>query len=333
MSSREEGVNILFTSVGRRVALIRYFKKALSDLGLRGSIIGVDVSEDAPAFHVVDRAFKICRIDDPRYIDSLVSLCRREKIKLLFPLIDTDLMKLAESRQAFSEAGTTAVISDPGLMAIALDKFKTHDFFVSRGIDTPRVFDCAGLPGDDAAYPLFMKPFDGNASKGIVQIRNEKELLFFKDYIPNPLLQEYVRGTEVTFDVLFDFNGAVRCVVPRRRIEVRAGEVSKAVVMDSPGIVQEAWRVAGELKGGRGCINMQCFVTGGGAMKFVEINPRFGGGAPLSIHAGADLPRWIIELFLGNDPGDVRNAYRKNVYMLRYDDAVFLDGLAPGTVI
>lgn len=327
MRKHHAALNILFTSVGRRVVLIRHFQNTLKALGIQGTVIGVDISRDAPAFHVVDRAYPICRIEDPHYIDILLDICTREKVALLFPLIDTDLLLLAHSRARFAEVGTNVVISDPFVVDIALNKYKTHDYFISRGIDTPRIFDInAVLESKTQPYPLFMKPYDGNASKGIVKIRNRDELAFFKDYIPRPLLQEYIDGTEYTLDVFYDFSCTPRCVVPRKRIEVRAGEVSKAVIEKHPRVLAQGWLVAESLQGCRGCINVQCFLTPDGAVRFVEINPRFGGGAPLSIYAGADFPRWLVQLSLGEDPGDVRSCYREHVYMLRYDDAVFVEG-------
>ena len=36
-------VNILFTSIGRRVELINSWKKAYADLGISGQIIGTDI--------------------------------------------------------------------------------------------------------------------------------------------------------------------------------------------------------------------------------------------------------------------------------------------------
>lgn len=327
MNKSNRELNILFTSVGRRVALIRHFKQTLRKLGLQGRIIGADVSEDAPAFHVVDRACKICRIDDPRYIDTLLAICCKENISMLFPLIDTDLMLLAKNKGKFTDIGTTAVISDPQIIDIALNKYKTHDFFVAKGIDTPRVFDITAVLNAEAGeYPLFMKPLDGNASKGIVKIRDKNELLFFKNYVSRPLLQEYLHGAEYTLDIFYDFNGRPRCLVPRKRIEVRSGEVSKAVIIKHPAVLGQGWRVAQALQGCRGCINVQCFLTAGDIVRFVEINPRFGGGAPLSIHAGADFPQWLIQMYRGQDPGDIRSCFKENIFMLRYDDAVFVDG-------
>ena len=316
--------NILFTSVGRRVSLIKHFQKTLKKMGLKGRIVGADLQKNAPAFHVVDRAFKICRIDDPSYVPSLLEICKKENITLLFPLIDTDLSILANNKKTFSKAGTQVVISEPQLIEVAINKQKTHDFFRAHGIDTPECFDTETAVNINPGYPLFMKPLNGSASLGTVKIRNKKELLFFKEYVQMPILQEYMHGTEYTLDVLFDFGGEVRCVVPRMRVEVRAGEVSKSIIVDNRQIVDEGWKVAESLQGAIGCINIQCFLTLDGSVKFIEINPRFGGGTPLSLFAGADFPRWIIEMAMGKDPGNIRDAYRKNVCMLRYDDAVFL---------
>jgi carbamoyl-phosphate synthase large subunit len=323
----QKPVNIVFTSAGRRVALIRHFKKTLSSLDIDGRLIGVDVSADAPALHELDDARLICRIDDPGYIDSLIELCAGEKAAMLFPLIDTDLMKLSLARPEFARVGTNAVVCDPGLIEATANKYKTHDLFKRLGIDTPTVFELTETAGGSCRYPLFMKPLDGSASKGIFKINSAKELLFFREYVERPILQEYISGREFTLDMLFDFDGSVRCIVPRRRIEVRAGEVSKSVIDMDPSVMEAGWRLGKKLQGARGVVNVQCIRTAEGRVSFIEINPRFGGGTPLSLHAGADFPRWLLQMALGDDPGDIRSAFTPGVYMLRFDDAVFLPGL------
>jgi carbamoyl-phosphate synthase large subunit len=320
---------VLFTSAGRRVALIRHFKKTFPRLNLTGRIVGVDVSPDAPALHEVDSARLICRIDDPGYIDNLVTLCSQEQIHLLFPLIDTDLQKLAQSRGEFERAGTNAVVCDPELIDVTSNKYKSHDFFKSLSIDTPRIFELEHDREGDYRYPLFMKPLDGSASKSVFKINNKKELSFFREYVARPILQEYVAGDEFTLDMLYDFQGELRCIVPRHRIEVRSGEVSKSVIEMDPAVMEAGWNLGRQLRGARGVINVQCIRTNEGRVSFIEINPRFGGGTPLSLHAGADFPRWLLQMACGDDPGDVRETFEPGMYMLRFDDAVFLRGLPP----
>jgi len=57
-------------------------------------------------------------------------------------------------------------------------------------------------------------------------------------------------------------------------------------------------------------------------VKFIEINPRFGGGVPLSIEAGADFPKWILQETTGRALRTRRLAY--GLTMLRYDAEVWL---------
>jgi len=320
-------LNILFTNVGRRVALIRHFRNTYARYNISGRIFGVDASPDAPALHELDEARLICRIDDPGYIDCLLGLCARKKVDLLFPLIDTDLMKLAQSRPDFARVGTNVVVCEPDLVEATMNKYTTYDFFKQLGIDTPNVFALENGREDQYRYPLFIKPLDGSASRGIFKINSTKELIFFREYVERPILQEYVAGHEFTLDMFYDFSGVLRCIVPRRRIEVRAGEVSKSVIEMDPNVMDAGWRLGNRLRGARGVINVQCIRTSEGRVSFIEINPRFGGGTPLSLHAGADFPRWLLNMARGIDPGDVRCSFTPGVYMLRFDDAVFLQGL------
>ena len=83
-------------------------------------------------------------------------------------------------------------------------------------------------------------------------------------------------------------------------------------------------KVAELLPGAIGCITAQCFLTPDNEIKFIEINPRFGGGFPLSFQAGADFPRWIIEMVMGKTPDISIDGWQDGVVMLRYDDAVFV---------
>ena len=74
--------------------------------------------------------------------------------------------------------------------------------------------------------------------------------------------------------------------VPRLRIETRAGEVSKGLT--SKGIVYDYLKdKLINLKGARGVITLQIFVNKKNKIfRAIEINPRFGGGYPLSYAAG-----------------------------------------------
>lgn len=321
--------NILFTSAGRRVSLIRNFRAALNTLGLTGKLVTTDLREDAPAPFVADVREIVPRVTDSSYIQTLLTICRRHSIRLLVPLIDTELHLLAPHRREFAEIGVTLLVSSEEVNLLTLDKRSTHDFFREAGIPTPAMLDpVAILESCVTSYPYLLKPAQGSCSIGVTKVRDENELRFFLNHVKEPIVQELIQGEEYTLDILVDFTGKVRCVVPRLRIETRAGEVSKGMTVKHPGIIAAGKKVAEALPGALGCITAQCFLTPEEEIVFIEINPRFGGGFPLASAAGADFPKWIIQMVRGEDPEILLDGWQDGLMMLRYDEALFVrDGV------
>lgn len=157
----------------------------------------------------------------------------------------------------------------------------------------------------------------------MTKIRNAEELKFFIRYVPDAIVQEFITGEEYKMDILVDPSGRVRSVVPRLRLETKAGEISKGVTVKNIDIINAGKKVVEALPGAVGCITVQCFLTTGGEIKLIEINPRFGGGIPLSIKAGANFPRWIIEMYRGRDIETITDSWVDGLVMLRYDDEIF----------
>ena len=320
------GLNILFTCIGRRVSLLESFRRAARTLKIKAVFIGTDTSPLSSALQLCDEKFVVRPIHDQRYLPDLLKIAADHKVSLLIPTIDTDLLVLAKNAKRFADLGCRVLVSQPGVVAVCQDKRKTYKFLVQNGFDTPATMSTrAALSSKTLQWPSFLKPWDGYASRGNAVVRNRKELAFFDRQIPNAICQEFVDGTEYTCDVYVDSDMKVRCVVPRKRIEVRAGEVSKSQVVKHPVICAEAARLVEKLAAGPGVITLQLFLTRQGRVKFIEINPRFGGGAPLSIKAGADFPKWILQELLGRKPRIRFDGYWDGVTMLRYDAEVWLE--------
>lgn len=320
-------LNIMFTSVGRRVPLIRQFAESRRELGLTGQIVAVDFKDTAPASAIADHFVQAPRADSPDFIPFLLEVCKKYRIDLLIPLIDPELLPIATNSQAFREIGTTPVISGPETIRIGADKRDTSRFFGSIGVDAPKHLDLEHLmQSKNPCFPILLKPARGSSSLGVTKIHNEKELSFFSDYVEDAILQEFVEGDEYTLDVLADFSGLVKCVVPRLRIETRAGEISKGRTVKNRRIMEAGASVVSQLPDAAGCITLQCFLTPDDEIKFIEINPRFGGGVPLSIEAGADFPRWLLEMYLERDRMVAFDQWQDGLMMLRYDDAIFVKG-------
>ncbi len=317
--------NVLLTSAGRRVALLRAFRAALASVG-GGRVLAADAGGTAAAIHEADEGFVVPRCDSPDYVPALLALCRRENVALVVPTIDPELPVLGRARDLFAREGVLLAASGPATNDIAFDKANTATFFDREGIPAPRQIDLVGaLAGRNGfAFPVALKPRFGSGSVGVHIVRDLEELRFYARRVPEPLLQEYVEGSEFTLDVLVAPDGSVACVVPRRRLETRAGEISKGYTVRDPEI--EAWgrRVCDRLPDAAGPITLQCFRRHDGELAFIEINPRFGGGFPLALHAGADYPRWLLEWALGLPSTASPDAWGADVAMLRYDDAIFV---------
>jgi carbamoyl-phosphate synthase large subunit len=321
-----DNLSILFTCVGRRVSLLNSFRRAGRQLKIDLSLLGTDATELSSALQLCDKGFSVKPITHADYIKQLLSIVRTNNVKLLIPTVDLDLKLLAQNKPKFAAAGCCALVSKPNVVDICQDKRKTFRFLLKNGFDTPVTMSArTALSKKKLKWPCFLKPWDGYASRGNAIVNNREELLFFAKRVPNCIVQEFIKGTEHTCDVYVDFGMKVRCVVPRKRIEVRAGEVSKGQVVKHPRIMSEAARLVEILGAGPGVITLQLFLTGDDRIRFVEINPRFGGGVPLSIKAGANFPEWILQELLGRKANIRFNDYKDNLIMLRYDGEVWLE--------
>ncbi|MCK6456784.1 MAG: ATP-grasp domain-containing protein [Phycisphaerae bacterium] len=318
-------IRVLFSCVGRRVELIEAFRRAGQRLGRTVEAWGTDRSWIAPGMHLVDRARLTPDINDPGYIDTLVGLTRRYGIHVLVPLIDSELLQLAMARQRFAEAGCTALISSPRVVAICRDKLLAYHHLLLSAIDSPATWGAPDvLRGRRLKYPLYMKPRAGSAARGHFICRDAEAVRVMARTITDPIVQEVVRGEEFTLDAYAGFDGRPRCVVPRLRLEVRSGEVSKGVVVMDRAIRAVGRRVVESLRECVGVITIQCIRSKDGRIRVIEINPRVGGGIPLAIEAGADFPYWILRELSGRSAPIGESAVRNGMYMLRYDRSVFV---------
>ena len=319
-------LSILLTCIGRRVSLLENFRRAAKQLKINTSFFGTDTTELSSALQLCDKRFLVKPTTHAGYIGQLLSIVKTHRVKLLVPTVDLDLKLLAQNKQKFGAIGCRVLVSNPQVIDICQDKRKTYRFLVNNGFDTPVTMSIRSvLLKKKLNWPCFLKPWDGSAGKGNAVAHNRRELLFYAKRIPNAICQEFIEGTEYSCDVYVDFGMKVRCVVPRKRIEVRAGEVSKGQVVKNSHIMSEAAKMVERLGAGPGVITVQSFLTGNDEIKFIEINPRFGGGAPLSIKAGANFPKWILQELLGKKRNIRFNGFKNDLIMLRYDSEVWLE--------
>lgn len=310
-------MNILFTSSGRRVELIKIAQEVVKRFD--GSIFCVDSDPSAPTSQFCDVFEKVPQISSAEYIPTLLDFCKRHKIDILIPLLDTELIPIAEHVDSFKKLGLLVNISSVDVVKICRDKMLTQKFFCENSILNPSVKEDINV--DNVKYPLFIKPIDGSSSVMSYKVNNARELEFFKTYVQKPIIQQFIEGDEYTIDVCCDFNSKPITVVPRQRISVRAGEIQKGKTVKDAEIINKAKDIVAKLKP-YGHITIQCIKNKDGVF-FTEINPRFGGGAPMSISAGANSIENLVRLKLGEELEYSEN-WQENMLFSRFDDAVVI---------
>ncbi len=313
-------MNILFTSVGRRVELVEAFRQAARRIGVRLVIHGSDISATAPALFYCDRKHITCRISNPDYIPTLLTICKEQKIKMLIPTIDTDLLILSQNREAFEAIGTTVLIADPEMIGICRDKRYTADFFISCGLKSPVPVDRE----EDyrSGFPCFIKPKDGSSSMNAFKVENAEELSTYCKEVPDYIIQPFIGGTEYTIDIFCDLEGRPIVITPRERVLVRQGEVIKTTICQDERMIRESMAICEKFRP-RGPITVQLIrEERSGDDYYIEINPRFGGGSPLSMKAGADSAEAALRIARGEEVGYQNLAAKDGREYSRYDDSV-----------
>ena len=317
-------VNVLITSVSRKVWLVDAFKNALRQTGIEGNVISVDIDTLSAGLYLSNAHYIVPSSSHQSFIPRILQICKKENIRLVVPTRNGELLLFAKNKEKFRKNGVEILVSDPDVIEICNDKYRFYQFLVQEGIPTPKTFLPDQVIYASMEYPLIVKPRYGSGSKNTFKVKDQSELKFFLDYVPESVVQEFVKGKEYTVDLLSDFDGNVVTVIPRERIETVGGESFKGKTVKDYRMITCAKELAERL-GSIGHITIQCLVNEE-VIKFIEVNPRFGGGATLGIAAGANTPLLILKLILGKKIKPMIGKFTEDLLMLRYTKDIFLNG-------
>ncbi len=317
---KNKTARILFTSIGRRVELIQEFVAAAETLNYGLEIYGADIMGTAPALNFCDHTVKVPCIKDEAYIPSLLACCKENNIDVLIPTIDTDLLILSKNKEAFREIGTIVLVSNEEKIAICRDKRLTSTYFESVGLLSASPVD--DYQKYDGGYPAFIKPKDGSSSAFAYKVNNRQELESFARRVPDYIVQPFIEGTEYTVDVFCDFDGTPIYITPRIRLAVRAGEVLKTKIIQDEIIISEIKKLLADYKP-CGAITVQLIRQNITEKDYyIEINPRYGGGAPLTMKAGANSAIALLKLLNGECIKYSPNAAEDGAIYCRFDQSI-----------
>ncbi len=316
-------MNVLLTSVSRKISLVRAFQKALAAEG-GGQVIAVDARPLAAALQAADRGYVVPTGSGKAFTHALETICVRHAVRLIVPTRDEELPSFAAGRERWKAQGVEIMVSDLEVVQTCQDKKSFLEFCRSHGFDVPPTIE----PGEVGAehYPLFVKGRFSKSGRAAMAVESPEELAYALQRIGDPIVQKLIRAPEYTVDLFADFTGRVLSVVPRERISVVSGESFIGRTCRDAAVMDTAVRLATALHL-KGHNTMQCFLDGG-AVRWIEINPRFGGAANLGFAAGADTPRMLIKLLKSETVLPAIGEFVDGLVMLRYTEDLFVPGSA-----
>ena len=315
-------MNILITSVGIRGYLVRYFQETLKN---GGKIFAADCSEYSPALYGADDYFILPNVSNKNYVNKLIEICGKNEIEGIVSLNDLELPILAKNKSKFSDKGIEVIVSEPNVVDICYDKYKTFMFLKQNGFSTPKTFvslekSLEEIEKGDLGFPLLIKPIKGSASIDIKKIYNKKELQNEFDDRKDIIIQEFVEGDEYGVDVFNNTELTPIGIFAKKKIKMRSGETDKAISVYDEGMIEVIGNVAKKL-GFYGPADIDLFKRGNEYL-IMEINPRFGGGYPLSHALGAKFPDKIISLINKTKLEPDYFKYPNNVLMMKQYEIV-----------
>ena len=317
-------MNILFCSVGRRAEFLKNVRKSM---GNEGRIIATDITSTAPALYFADAFYLVPPISDPKYIDTILDICHKEKIGAISTCIDPEIMLLAKHRDKFEKKGILVLAPIYETAQLCFDKYRMYCYLTERGIPTIRTYGDIvtfknAFDNGDIYFPVFVKPRTGSGSVGARKIYSLDELHVAFEADPKLIVQEYMGDSlDLDADVYVDtVSHEIVSIFTKKKLESKIGGASKTVSFKDEKLIDFLISALKEFSF-NGPVDVDVFYRNG-QYYLSEINPRFGGAYLHAFGAGVDFIKMIQNNVNGiaNKPAFMQ--YEEDLAMLMYDSVV-----------
>ncbi len=262
-------------------------------------IIAADMDIYASGLYLVDGSHRWIipagAADD--FAGHVLARCRAERIDIVIPTVDAEMLPLAAIWDRFTAAGIRIAMTGEDALRCTLDKFALARRCAGR-LEVPRTeLLAADLDPDSWRYPVIVKPRTGSGSRGISTVGSAAELRALpRD--DSYIVQDHLPGPEYSLDVLADEAGRVISVVPRSRLRVDSGVSVAGRTLHDPELDRLA-RAVVQAVGLTLVCNVQARIDRVGRPALLEVNPRFPGAMPLTVASGVDMPKLCLDAVCG----------------------------------
>lgn len=318
-----EKITVLITPAGSGMAVVA-IKAIKQEPDIK--IAAADMNPLASGLHLVHKSYLVPRISDPSFFSKIDLIVKKEKVNVVIPCLDPFLLPFARRSRAFKEKGVKVVISPEKTVEICRDKWRTYTL-LKNTIPMPKAttdFNSSGETYDNIGFPAILKSRSGSGSKDVYIVRDMSDLTFYLRKINDPMLQQRADGQEYTVDMLVGKDGRPLAIVPRKRIEVKAGISVKGEIELDPVLIEIGRKMCEKLRF-FGPVNFQAIVDRKvKAPKVTEINPRISGGMSLTVASGVNIPLLSVYLAVGRKVIEIKLPKEHPLYMGRYLEEIIL---------
>lgn len=279
-------LTLLMLGGARRVSMAELLKRSGERLGYEVKIVSYELDEQVP-IATVGKVVTGLRWTDPGVVDDILRVVIENEVKIIIPFVDGSISVAAQCKEKMPDLFVP--VSIPETAMLMFDKIRAADAFKEAGIPIPTTYKII-----DAEMPVIAKPRFGSASKGIHIFHDIDDLMHLND-ISEYLLQEFIEEKkEYTVDCYVAQNGEILVTVPRERLEIMGGEVTRTITTSQPELEEMSRKII-DIFQLRGPVTLQfLYDIRRNRFLLMEVNPRLGGGVICSVYAGATIPDYII---------------------------------------
>jgi carbamoyl-phosphate synthase large subunit len=308
---------------GTRLTIVRSAVGCLSAMALINElkkkgvkVIGTDCNPLSAGLYLCDKSYVVPRGDDPGYLEETLRICDTEKPDAILSGPEEEILVLSKSKNLFAERNILVLSPDYDTVKICADKIETNKILRRLDIPVPEIYG-----KENIKFPCIVKLRFGRGGREVFKAESAHELEYHSRRISDPVVQEFIEGTEYSVDGLADLDGNPLSIVPRVRLQVESGISVKGMTVYDEEIIGYSAKIIKGLKLiGPSCI--QC-IKNNHELKFVEINPRFGGGSILGIKADPTIITNLIRI-VKCESTIASTGFTQGLTMLRYYSEVFI---------
>ena len=310
-------------------------------------VVGINCDENKLLRDRVDAGYVVPRITEPNYLPTVLRICEKENVDVIFPYITAELPIMAENKSYFEDKGIKVSVSSPESIKVANDKVALAKLFheympkqtlVHNALDCiafatsvgyPNKLICCKLPNKcggagfcvvDEVRGRDMKLFNNFGVNRFITLGMLTELVEVTD--ETVILQEYEEGTDFSICGLAD-NGVLLHALGFEGLVMSYGAAMTARISMNESAMAITRKVV-EATGIDGNFCCDFILKGDGSAVLLEVNPRLSATLPFIAEAGMNLPYMRVMQLLGKDvSGDENVHVNYDLKMLKHYEAEY----------